>query len=572
MLVRDGATRLPFLHADYKGGIFVKITESMKAYVFMDKQVIQKINRLIHHDPHKECGGFFIGNVAKDDVSGRYSIHVHDLYFEELYGTSSTFEFSTEYTMNAVKYVKKNCKGYHIIGNIHSHAQFQAFFSSVDDDMMSQARDNSFYMVVSPKHGTWVCVFKDRDFKYYECELKVAVTPNPDTLFNKTIHHENRETVLNGKKCKSCTFRTDRFYTETQQKEFNKRFLHSITELKGKKVLIVGAGTIGNLLAEYAMNSGISDLVIVDMDAYQYWNLPRSSMVGEDALGKPKALELAKAVAEKSSFPMKVTGINADICDLGWGFFKDFDIVLSPVDSAAVRQYIDRGCKLYGIPHITCGTGIVDGDFTGNVIVFPADAPVDLEYIWGTGYREKLKERRSCSDVAEETQAQVMGFSSQIAGMTMDLALKYLLGRIQENAVTTKYILNSIGNGYVRDKAALRTFKYGKIPTGTNSELFSVFEPTMDIQKVSFNRNQPKHDLWELLNSMFKEDIPSYRLNLEWSLNIPVAYRSIGACAKVEVAVNSGVDPTLKDLPQRHVYLVEGEENDYLVEITFEDL
>jgi len=158
MLVRDGATRLPFLHADYKGGIFVKITESMKAYVFMDKQVIQKINRLIHHDPHKECGGFFIGNVAKDDVSGRYSIHVHDLYFEELYGTSSTFEFSTEYTMNAVKYVKKNCKGYHIIGNIHSHAQFQAFFSSVDDDMMSQARDNSFYMVVSPKHGTWVCV------------------------------------------------------------------------------------------------------------------------------------------------------------------------------------------------------------------------------------------------------------------------------------------------------------------------------------------------------------------------------------------------------------------------------
>lgn len=26
-----------------------------------------------------------------------------------------------------------------------------------------------------------------------------------------------------------------------------------------------------------------------------------------------------------------------------WGFLKQFDLVLSPVDSAAVRQYMDRG-------------------------------------------------------------------------------------------------------------------------------------------------------------------------------------------------------------------------------------
>ncbi len=313
-------------------------TTNMKAFVFMDKPVVQKINELIHKDQYKECGGFFIGNVSKDDVTGRFLIHIHDLYFEKRFGTSSTFEFTTEYTMNAVKYVKKNCKGYHIIGNIHSHAQFQAFFSGVDKDMMAQARDNSFYMVVSPKHGSWVCIFKDRDFNCYECDLKVTISPNPETMFNKTVQQQTGEMYLNGKKCKSNTFRTSRFYTETQQKEFDKRFLHSITELKEKKILIVGAGTIGNLLAEYAMNSGIGSMTIVDMDAYQYWNLPRSSMVGEDSLGKPKALELAKSVADRSSFPIEVTGINADICDLGWGFLKNFDIVLSPVDSAAIRQ------------------------------------------------------------------------------------------------------------------------------------------------------------------------------------------------------------------------------------------
>lgn len=47
------------------------------------------------------------------------------------------------------------------------------------------------------------------------------------------------------------------------------------------------------------MNSGVNDITIVDMDAYEYWNLPRSSMVNETSLRRPKALELAKAAAEK---------------------------------------------------------------------------------------------------------------------------------------------------------------------------------------------------------------------------------------------------------------------------------
>lgn len=70
------------------------------------------------------------------------------------------------------------------------------------------------------------------------------------------------------------------------------------------------------------MNSGVNDITIVDMDAYEYWNLPRSSMVNETSLRRPKALELAKAAAEKSCFSINVTGINANICDLGWGFLN----------------------------------------------------------------------------------------------------------------------------------------------------------------------------------------------------------------------------------------------------------
>ena len=555
-----------------KNDIKQKHFSPQNADVFIDKSTISKINEMIHHDPMHECGGVFIGNVSKDEVTGKYTVHVRDLYYENRIGTGSTFEFTTDYLMNAVKHVKKNYHDEHIIGNVHSHAQFQAFWSPVDDEMMLQSRDNSFYLVVSPKYGTWEAVFKDIEFNFHHCDVRIADSEHCGHMFSKCISQTEHESICGGKLTKSCTFRTTHCYSETQKKEFDKRFLHSIKELEEKKILIVGAGTIGNLLAEYAMNSGVGKICIVDMDAYEYWNLPRSSMIDDRSLRKPKALELAQAVAERSCFPIEVTGINADICNLGWGFFKNFDLVLSPVDSAAVRQYIDRGCKLYHIPHITCGTGIIGDEFTGNVVSFPSDSAVDLEYVWGNGYRKTLEERRSCSDTPEETQAQVMGFSAQIAGMTMDLALKYLLGKTNDSSTAWKYILNSIGNGITRDKAALRTFKYGRMPKGTGSELFDNFDREADIPKVFFDRTHPKGELWDVLNRMALENCFSYRLNLEWSLNIPVAYKSSGAYANIEIMHGSGVDPTLMQLPPQHVYLVEGEIDDYLVELIFTDI
>ena len=176
-----------------------------------------------------------------------------------------------------------------------------------------------------------------------------------------------------------------------------------------------------------------------------------------------------------------------------------------------------------------------------------------------------------CNAWLSSFSAQVMGFSAQIAGMAMDLALKYLLGKTKDTVTVWKYILNSIGNGMDRDKAALRTFKYSRLPGSIPSKLFNVFDREQPIPRVNFDRTEPKAHLWEALNALFHEDAFSYRLDLEWSLNIPVAYRRSGACAGIEVMHGSGVDPMLMQLPRQHVYLVAGEQGDYLVELTFTD-
>ena len=39
---------------------------SHQVNVLMDRQVLEKINLLIHQDPSHECGGIFIGNISKE--------------------------------------------------------------------------------------------------------------------------------------------------------------------------------------------------------------------------------------------------------------------------------------------------------------------------------------------------------------------------------------------------------------------------------------------------------------------------------------------------------------------------
>ena len=73
------------------------------ADVIIDKVAITKINGMIYRDPMHECGGILLGNVSQDAVTGKYTVHVCDLYEEERIGTTSTFEFTTEYLMNAVR-------------------------------------------------------------------------------------------------------------------------------------------------------------------------------------------------------------------------------------------------------------------------------------------------------------------------------------------------------------------------------------------------------------------------------------------------------------------------------------
>lgn len=62
-------------------------------------------------------------------------------------------------------------------------------------------------------------------------------------------------------------------------------------EVENKKILLIGCGGVGSVLAELLVRGGFLDLIIVDNDVIDYTNLQRQNYYEID-VGKPKATTL----------------------------------------------------------------------------------------------------------------------------------------------------------------------------------------------------------------------------------------------------------------------------------------
>ena len=544
----------------------------MHVNVIIEQSVVDKINTAIYRFQDMETGGQLIGSIGKDAITGSYTVYVADLYHEiSQVGTGSGFTFLPSYQSNAYFWCDKTYGGkLHIIGNFHSHANFPAFWSKTDDTMMRQLKGEALYIVASPSEGSGLFRFKDDEFDFSDdCRVTIAGGGSVDTAIGKELI-ESPYTRPEGSAAVQYT--AIPHYTVSQTKEFAKRFDYGVDALHDKRVLLIGAGTIGNLMLESLVLSGVGRITIVDTDTYQIANLPRSPLVGRGALGKPKAFALAKAAAEKACFPLTITGIKADICKLGFGFLESFDLVISVVDSMAVRQFIDRGCKIYDTAHISAGTGLLQSGFFGNVMFSPPGTHIDYAQMFGSGWRAHEEKKRSCAEYEDTTQPQVLAFSSRVAGLASDLALKWLLGRMADKKSVRKYVLKSAGEAVETDAASFQlvTYREPSEAAESRSELFSRLGK-LPTHFIRFDRREPKSGLYRLFRREFGDESESYQLDLEGlAMVLPVVYCN-QSVASVNVCDVDIVDEVLFRLPPRHVYSVFTEDSEYLVELTFAD-
>lgn len=167
-----------------------------------------------------------------------------------------------------------------------------------------------------------------------------------------------------------------------------------INTVSRARVLMVGAGAIGNEVAKNLVLSGFRDITVVDMDGVVNSNLARCLFFSEKeaANGGLKAEIVANGMMALGP-GIKVTAITKKIQDQGDGFVRNFDVVLGCLDNVLARLYLNAQCYYNAIPYVD---GAMDG-LRGKVqVVIPPETPC-LECGMNSSHGRIVEQRFSCT-------------------------------------------------------------------------------------------------------------------------------------------------------------------------------
>lgn len=200
-------------------------------------------------------------------------------------------------------------------------------------------------------------------------------------------------------------------------------------KIRSARVLVIGAGALGNEILKNLALLGFMNIVVVDLDCIDATNLSRSILYRSADVGKPKA-EVA-AEATRNIFPeARVHPITANVMHgLGLGLFGWADVVLAGLDNREARLWINRACWKMNRPWID---GAIEG-INGVARAFLPGTPPCYECTLGETDWEILNRRMSCNlllleNDAEGKVATTPTISSVIAGLQVQEAVKLLHG------------------------------------------------------------------------------------------------------------------------------------------------
>jgi adenylyltransferase/sulfurtransferase len=172
--------------------------------------------------------------------------------------------------------------------------------------------------------------------------------------------------------------------------------------LSRTKILVVGAGALGNEVIKNLALLGIGHVAIADMDRVELSNLSRSALFRETDEGKFKAKCAAHAAAQIFD-GMKTTALVGNIlADLGLGWFRWADCVIGALDNREARVFVNSACARTGRPWIDGGIEVLHGVARG----FAPPKTACYECTMSQVDWDLLNKRRSCSLLARRALAQ----------------------------------------------------------------------------------------------------------------------------------------------------------------------
>ncbi len=164
-------------------------------------------------------------------------------------------------------------------------------------------------------------------------------------------------------------------------------------KIAAARVLVIGAGAIGNELLKNLALLGFLQIVVVDLDSIEISNLSRSVLFSEADIGTGKAEAAARSIKRIS--PATVTRPLAAnvLSEIGLGLFDWADVVLGGLDNREARLWLNRACWRMNKPFID---GAIEG-INGVARVFLPGIPPCYECTLGKVDWEILQHRLSCN-------------------------------------------------------------------------------------------------------------------------------------------------------------------------------
>ena len=199
------------------------------------------------------------------------------------------------------------------------------------------------------------------------------------------------------------------------------------SRLRAARVLVVGAGALGNELVKNLALVGVGTVVVCDLDRVENSNLARCVFFRGGDEGRFKA-EVVAERAQELNPEMRVIPLVGDVrLRAGLGVFAEADVVLGGLDNREARLFVNQACWKVSTPWID---GAMEG-LMGLVRVFCPPESACYECTLGEKDYEILASRRTCAlltrdEMLEGKVPTTATTSSVVAGMQVQEAVKLL--------------------------------------------------------------------------------------------------------------------------------------------------
>lgn len=166
--------------------------------------------------------------------------------------------------------------------------------------------------------------------------------------------------------------------------------------LREARVLVIGAGALGNEVLKNLALLGVGNVIVVDMDRIEESNLTRSVLFRAGDEGKFKAQAAAKAAMEMYPAQRAIGLVQNVLSGVGFGYFRWANIVVGALDNREARVFVNQACAQVGRPWIDGGIDVLNGIVRG----FAPPESACYECTMGQADWDLLNKRRSCSLLA----------------------------------------------------------------------------------------------------------------------------------------------------------------------------